>query len=90
MNWTEIVLQIQGLAVEHNFISFTGAKPWMFDNVYIKAKQMKLFKWNVVILLPCPDSKVPWVNMGPIWGPQDPGGPHVGPMNSAIWVYIEK
>ena len=25
-------------------------------------------------------------NMGPIWGRQDPGGPHVGPMNLAIWV----
>ena len=24
--------------------------------------------------------------MRPIWGRQDPGGPHVGPMNSAIWV----
>ena len=24
-------------------------------------------------------------NMGPIWGQQDPGGPHVGPMNLAIW-----
>ena len=23
--------------------------------------------------------------MGPIWGWQDPGGPHVGPMNFAIW-----
>ena len=23
--------------------------------------------------------------MGPIWGQQDPGGPHVGPMNFAIW-----
>ena len=23
--------------------------------------------------------------MGPIWGRQDPGGPHVGPMNFAIW-----
>ena len=26
------------------------------------------------------------VNIGPIWGRQDPGGPHVGPMNFAIWV----
>ena len=26
--------------------------------------------------------------MGPIWGRQDPGGPHVGPMNSVIWVYL--
>ena len=24
--------------------------------------------------------------MRPIWGRQDPGGPHVGPMNFAIWV----
>ena len=23
--------------------------------------------------------------MGPIWGHQDPGGPHVGPINFAIW-----
>ena len=32
-----------------------------------------------------PDNKVNGVNMGPIWGRQDPGGPHVGPMNLAIW-----
>ena len=24
--------------------------------------------------------------MGPIWTQQDPGGPHVGPMNISIWV----
>ena len=33
-----------------------------------------------------PDSKVHGANMGPIWGRQDPGGPHVGPMNFAVWV----
>ena len=27
------------------------------------------------------DSKVHGANMGPLWGRQDPGGPHVGPMN---------
>ena len=32
-----------------------------------------------------PDSKVHGANMGPIWGRQDPGGPHVGPMNLVIW-----
>ena len=32
-----------------------------------------------------PDSKVRGANMGPIWGRQDPGGPHAGPMNFAIW-----
>ena len=34
----------------------------------------------------CPDSKVHGANMRPIWGRQEPGGPHVGPMNLAIWV----
>ena len=33
-----------------------------------------------------PDSKVHGAHMGPIWGRQDPGGLHVGPMNFAIWV----
>ena len=33
-----------------------------------------------------PDSKVHGANMGPIWGRQDPCGPHVGPINFAIWV----
>ena len=31
-----------------------------------------------------PDSKVQGVNMGPIWGRQDPGGPHVGPLLSGM------
>ena len=33
-----------------------------------------------------PNSKVHGANMGPISGRQDPGGPHVGPMNFGIWV----
>ena len=32
-----------------------------------------------------PDSKVHGANMRPIWGRQDPGGPHVGPMKFANW-----
>ena len=32
-----------------------------------------------------PDSKVRGANMEPIWGRQDPGGPHVGHMSLAIW-----
>ena len=31
-----------------------------------------------------PDSKIHGAYMGPIWGRQDPGGHHVGPMNFAI------
>ena len=39
---------------------------------------------NTVQILNNPNSKVRGVNMGPIWGRQDPGGTHVGPMNFAI------
>ena len=31
------------------------------------------------------NGKIHGANMGPIWGRQDPGGLHVGPMNFAIW-----
>ena len=36
--------------------------------------------WNT-----CPDSKVHGAIMVPIWGRQDPGGPHVGLTKFAIW-----
>ena len=39
---------------------------------------------------PIPDSKVHGANMGPTWGRQDPGGPHVDPMNFAIWDIKQK
>ena len=35
------------------------------------------------------DSKVHGASMGPIWGRQGPGGPHIGPMNFAIWADYE-
>ena len=33
-------------------------------------------------------AKVYGASMGPIWGRQDPGEPHVGPINFAIWVWF--
>ena len=36
-----------------------------------------------------PDSKVHGANMGSIWDRQDPDGPHVGPMNFAIWAPMQ-
>ena len=41
---------------------------------------------NYLFLMSYPDSKVHGANMGPILGRKGPGGPHVGPMNIAIWV----
>ena len=46
----------------------------------ITAVQRFVFKMS----LARPDSKVGGANMGPIWGRQDPGGPHVGAMNFTI------
>ena len=58
---------------------------------------MLVFVWGcessvLILVMLCPesiqhlpDSKVHGANMGSIWGRQDPGGPHVGPINFAIW-----
>ena len=49
------------------------------------------FGWIFTHLIPSLhslDSKVHGANMGPIWDRQDPGGPHVGPMNfEAVGIY---
>ena len=42
---------------------------------------LEYIPWN----MHTPDSNVHGANMGPIWGRQGPCGPHVGPMNFAIW-----
>ena len=59
------------------------------------AKDCELNTWkpeglflNVQMNESNPDSKVHGANMGPIWGRQDPGGPHVGPMIFAIWEIV--
>ena len=66
-----------------------------FHRIWIMGEKVSA-KWTPVILSSVtwsdsntPDSKVHGANTGPIWGRQDPGGPHVGPMNLAIWdLYI--
>ena len=49
----------------------------------IRWKILQFIQWNF------PDSKVHGANMGPTWGRQDPGGPHVGHVNLAIWVLLQ-
>ena len=50
-------------------------------------KDMISFVIHVSILkITAPDNKIHEANMGPVWGRQDPGGSHVGPMNFTIWV----
>ena len=42
-----------------------------------------LFSWTMFLNYN-PGGKVHGANMGPIWGQQDLGGSHIGPMNFAI------
>ena len=57
------------------------------DEVRVKLSldELKAMGHNTQQPLLDPDSKVYGANMGPIWGRQDPGGPHVGHVNFAIW-----
>ena len=43
---------------------------------------------SMAMVLTYPDTMVRGANMGPIWGRQDPGGPHVGPTNLVFLVVI--
>ena len=43
-------------------------------------------KWYHIYIYP--DSEVHVGNMGSTWGRQDPGEPHVGPVNLVIWVIL--
>ena len=56
-----------------------GCLLWVQDLIYVLLSASAILH---------PDSKVHRANMGPTWGRQDPGGPHVGPMNFAIWAGI--
>ena len=64
---------------------------WLF--VFVISTLWTKLVWTIMRLLSFgpdehrkhPDSKVHRANMGPIWGQPDPAGPHVGPMNFAIW-----
>ena len=52
---------------------------------YPPKKHPKLLSGQNLFFHNIPDSKVHGTNMGPIWGRQDPGGPHSGPMKFAVW-----
>ena len=63
--------------------SHTVCIPYIWENTVFIQDQKKPAPENAY-----PDSKVHGANMGPDWGRQDPGGPHVCPMNPVIWVVL--
>ena len=66
-----------------SFYFYNGNPCIWKDSLYIEEGP-----WSLVNYLykGYPYSKVPGAKMGPIWGREDPGGPHVGPINFAPWV----
>ena len=99
ITWTNVDQDVGHNELKHNKPNtFINRKKNLFsvlnmeiiysDYVNIKQKmQQSLEIWHIFTKY-LPDSKVHGANMGPIWVRQDPGGPHVGPMNFAIWVII--
>ena len=89
--WYNIVMSHHGGGTWHNALFLTKASNvtcWAdgANNVprLWQAGKMENFEWRFMGRI-IPDSKVHGASMGPIWGRQDPGGPHDGPMNFAIW-----
>ena len=62
---------------------FVGVSDCLSVRSFIRLSVSEVWDY---ILRNYPDSNVHGANMGPIWGRQDPGGPHIGPMIFAIWV----
>ena len=62
-----------------NIIAAPG-KCQTYNHVLLTKRLLAMPQLNEI-----PDNKVHGAIMGPIWGRQDPGGPHIGPMNFAIW-----
>ena len=52
---------------------------------HVEQQEFEAGKIQICLNSNNPDSKIHVTSMGPIWGQQDPDGPHVGPMNFAIW-----
>ena len=85
------------MRLSHIYYGFPGlVRPYLYNEVGPRKIELSIYhlsieKWQktqihchtFIILIP--DSKVHGDNMGPIWGRQDPGGPHVGPTNFVIW-----
>ena len=66
------------------YIEFSKCKKTISVEAFLAILRSWLVR-NLPNIYIIPDSKVRGANMGSIWGLQDPGGPHVGPMNVAIW-----
>ena len=67
----------------------TETRPSLSPGLWFLSVILRRQDWQNQYTWIIPDSKIRGANMRPIWGRQDPDGPHVGPMNFAIWYVLE-
>ena len=60
-----------------------------FSRARMGCKSALLIASNI-IWLPLPESKVHVANTASIWGREDPGWPHISPIDFAIWVILHR
>ena len=75
--WQKHNLPISDFIISYHWDCSGNSNPFLFQDKYM------FFLHNH------PDRKVHGANMGPIWDRQDLGGPHVGPMDFAIWALLQ-
>ena len=66
--------------------NFTNGTIWTICGISVWNRNLIKSHWELKNQYDYRDNKVHGANMGPIWGWQDPGGPHVGHVNLALWV----
>ena len=73
--------------IEENFM-FSFLVRWNIYWISLRdvITQHRLMEWKYIIKLP--DNKVHGTNMGPTWVLSAPFGPHIGPMDLAIRVFV--
>ena len=76
LKWVIPVIHISGDNNHHRHINMIHGSFW-------NGLKISLFQ----VPNSFPGSKVHGANMGPTWGRQDPGGPHIGPVNFAVWEF---
>ena len=82
-SWLLVELSIiHNVSGSHNYLKSAHR---IYPIIYF---MLVLFRIALLWIWYYPDRKVHGANMGPIWGRQDPDGPHVGPMNFAIWEFF--
>ena len=93
VNFSEILIGIQTFPLKKVRVKMSSGKlrPFCLGSGLLNDYSPQLYPTHVAIdmnggdNIANPDSKVHGANMGSIWGRQDTDGPHVGPVNFAIW-----